>query len=185
MNEQCARFVERVRRQWPTHFGGTVLEFGSRAVNGSSREFFEGCLRYIGVDCIDGPNVDAVALAHEWVPPEGVVVDLAASLNSLEHDPHWGKTVDAMVERCRPGGLVLIFCAGKGYPEHGTKKAPRAAGLYGPEADYYLNLLPEYFLSRWADRFSRFEAGQMPSIRADGGPGIGHFTTFWGIKAKR
>ena len=55
----------QVREIYPHVFSRRrVLEVGSRDVNGSVRQFFDGG-EYVGVDWRPGPCVDLVLLAHE------------------------------------------------------------------------------------------------------------------------
>ena len=79
------QFVEETKRIFPESFSGvSVLEVGSMNINGSVRMFFDGC-RYIGLDVVPGPGVDAVSPAHLFQAPEGTF-DTIISCESMEHD---------------------------------------------------------------------------------------------------
>jgi len=75
-------------------------------INGSIREFFK-CSDYIGVDWIDGADVDLVSLAHE-VPFEPMTFDTVVSASMLEHDPYWKKSLSKMTEVMKSNGLFAI-----------------------------------------------------------------------------
>lgn len=84
--------------------------------------------KFIGVDCNAGLGVDVVSVGHEYTPPGPV--DLALSLQALEHDPYWRKTLLAMASWLAPGGVVCVSCAGPGCPTHEPEHSPEP-GHYG------------------------------------------------------
>ena len=111
-------FCASVRDRFPDHFrGGRVLDVGSLDLNGSTRDLFDGS-EYIGLDLGEGKGVDVVSIAHEYEPESPF--DVVISTEMLEHDIHWRMTLPKMVEFCRPGGLVVMTCAGPRRGEHGT-----------------------------------------------------------------
>lgn len=121
--------------------GARVLEIGSYDVNGSVRAHFGGASEYIGVDLVEGPGVDLIAYGHEVDLPDGSF-DITVSCECFEHDPHWVSTWENMIRLTRPGGLVVVTCASRGRPEHGTVRT-RAASSPGTQfegLDYYGNV---------------------------------------------
>ena len=63
-----------------------VLDFGSYDVNGSYRNLFTSTWNYIGVDLIEGPNVDYVPIdPYQWSQISSNSVDLVISGQALEH----------------------------------------------------------------------------------------------------
>lgn len=117
MHADVHSFVVRVRAELPQHFRGCrVLEIGSYNVNGSVRQWFEGC-DYLGVDWRPGPGVDRVCLAHELdEPPESR--DTVISTETLEHDKFWPQTLAKAWELLKPGGLLVVTTAGFDRPPH-------------------------------------------------------------------
>lgn len=99
---------------------GNVLEVGSRNVNGTVRELFEGCQSYMGVDREAGEGVDVLADACELdILRETTPKDLVICLETLEHIPHyWLALAHLRAQVKRPGGLLLISAPTTGFPEH-------------------------------------------------------------------
>lgn len=128
------RFCMGLRQRLRKHFRNKrVLDVGSLDVNGSNRGLFEGG-EYIGCDFVAGKNVDFVGRPEDV---EGTF-DVVISTEALEHDPQWQKTLGVMLEKLRPGGLLILTCAGPGRPEHGTRQCP-IPGMDNT-SDYYRNL---------------------------------------------
>ncbi len=117
-----------------------VYEIGSRNVNGTARSLFRTPETYLGVDVLDGPNVDVVADGLTYQPP--FQPDCVVSCEVLEHTPHAEALVKRMVDVVAPGGLVLLSCAGRERVPHGVDGAPLTNG------DYYQGLQPEA-VSHW------------------------------------
>ena len=138
---QQQRFVGAVRDHFPTYFRGTkVLEVGSWIVNGTVRYFFQSC-DYLGVDVSAGPGVDLIAGGEQLDFPSGSF-DVAISCECFEHNPFWRETFLNMSRMLRPGGLLVMSCAGLGRGEHGTQRKKPGASLTALEErqDYYRNL---------------------------------------------
>lgn len=95
--------------------GKTVLEVGSRNINGSPRQFFYG--DYIGVDMVDGPGVDVISRADR-LPYGDRTFDVVVSTETLEHDPYFWLSISEMARVLAPGGLLLVTARGIGYPHH-------------------------------------------------------------------
>lgn len=135
----------------------SVLEMGSLNVNGTLRTLFSRC-DYIGVDVVAGKGVDKVGIFHE-IDFKGVMFDVVCSVNSLEHDMHFDKTLPRMYDLLMPGGLMFISAAYK-WEEHGTTKhTPWASGtvrMGGKWKDYYRNLEPDDFRKHFKHGMFRF-----------------------------
>jgi len=108
--------------------GGKILEIGSRDVNGSVRQFFDG--QYIGIDAEAGPGVDMVSSAHELHIYAGTF-DTVLCLEMLEHDPKPWLTRAEMYRVLKPGGTMVISVPTNGFPEH---KYPLDCFRYLPDA---------------------------------------------------
>lgn len=156
-------FCKSVRKQHPGFFSNTnVVDIGSMDINGTNRRFFSWPKMYVGIDIMPGRNVDIVGPAHEILPelsrhlfahhrylrqppyPE-IRIDTIVSTECLEHDCHWGKTLGAMYDVLRPGGLMLITAAGEGREEHGTHE--HHAWTSPATNDYYKNISNQMFLT--------------------------------------
>lgn len=118
----------------------TVVELGARDVNGSVRDLFAADL-YIGVDIADGPGVDVVCDAADYLPDEPV--DLVITTEMLEHAPRAPEIPAAVFAMLRPGWLFVGTAAGPGRPAH--------SGVDGKElqpGEHYANIHPTD-LSGW------------------------------------
>jgi len=119
-----------------------VIEIGSYAVNGAVRPFFAAS-DYVGVDFVEGPGVDVVADVREVDLGRGTF-DVAISCNAFEHDPGWRETFMAMIDLVKPGGFVIMVCASRGFPEHGTRRTTpsHSPGTRETLPTHYRNVLP-------------------------------------------
>jgi hypothetical protein len=94
----------------------SVLEIGSRNVNGSVREFFAAS-RYLGVDRIEGDGVDVVKDATGgWSPLEQP--DCIVCCEVFEHTADWPGIVANIGLWLAPHGVVLLTMAGPGREPH-------------------------------------------------------------------
>ena len=115
-------FCKYVSKEFSDFFNEDIIEFGSFNVNGTIRDYFKNCKRYIGVDWRNGLCVDVVGLAHE------VRFDLKAkailSASMLEHDPYWQKSLDNMINHLKPDGILVLTWGVAKNGEHCLKEAP-------------------------------------------------------------
>lgn len=164
-------FFRKVKVQFPDAFHKVkVIDCGSLNVNGSIKDNFTSSV-YIGVDIVQGDNVDVVSHIKDLKFDEGSF-DAVVSGEMLEHDETWRESLRKMYDMCKSGGLIAISCAGEGRKEHGTK---RTGALWGTSPDYYMNLNEDHFKEVYKpDMFSQmfFEYNE----RA-------HDQYFYGIKA--
>ena len=140
-HKEQRNYCKRMQMTFPAQFiGKSVLDVGSMDVNGSNRWLFRDAA-YMGIDISPGRNVDRVCKVQDLAE----VFDFVISTEVLEHDPEWWVTLDEMCKRVRPGGSLLVTCAGPGRAEHGTRRCP--VGGMVCDSDYYLNLSVVHLLS--------------------------------------
>ena len=111
-----------------------IVELGGRNVNGSVRELFPGAT-YVSVDVVPGAGVDVVADARTYRPD--VAPDLVVCCEVLEHSRQANLVVQNALEMLRPGGTLLVTCAG---PHRGPHSAATGGKLR--EGEYYRNVDP-------------------------------------------
>jgi len=168
-HQQQLDFIKSVKDQLPEYFKGTkVLEVGSLNINGSVRQFFEPD-QYIGCDLGEGAGVDIVCRGHE-LPYPNESFDVVISCECFEHDRHWDKTFQKMVDLVRKGGLVIFSCATIERPEHGTTRTSPADAPF--TNDYYRNLREEDF-NQFKSSFDSYKFSQCLRPRD---------LYFWGLK---
>lgn len=161
-------FFEEVKSQLPEYFIGVqVVDFGAKDYNGSLKELFSNS-NYTGVDISEGKNVDVVKEAHLYNP--ATQFDTVVSGEMLEHDEHWKESLLNMYRLTRSGGLIVVSCAGKDRPEHGTRRTD--GHLYGTTQDYYMNLEKKHFEEIYTDKM--FQDYEIIEYNQD--------TYFYGIK---
>lgn len=102
--------------------GKSVLEVGSRDVNGSLRSIISAWApeRYVGVDIASGPGVDVVCSAEgivERLGPESF--DIVISTEMVEHVKNWREAISSIKRVCKPRGTVLLTTRSRGYGYHG------------------------------------------------------------------
>jgi SAM-dependent methyltransferase len=97
-------------RQLQQFTEGTVAELGARARSGlSRRDIVPGHLKYIGMDILDGDNVDVVGDAHDLshlFPSNSI--DAIFSISVFEHLLMPWKVALEMNHVLKMGGLVMI-----------------------------------------------------------------------------
>jgi hypothetical protein len=128
-------FVCRAANLIPTPH--TVLEIGSRNVNGSAKDAFDlGLTSWVGIDKTAGGDVDIV---DDFVTMKTgpLNVDLVVCCEVLEHEADVYRMVTRLIEAAKPGGHVLITCATYGRAEH---SAVDGGALKGDE--HYRNVEP-------------------------------------------
>lgn len=101
--------------QYATRDALTVIEVGSRDINGSIRCHFPAAT-WTGLDLHSGPSVDIIADALDYTPADRV--DLVLICEVMEHCPRWQEMVHHVASWLRPGGRIIITCAGPGRDPH-------------------------------------------------------------------
>lgn len=128
MHAECFRYVS----QFSTNEAITIVEIGSRDINGSVRPLFPAAT-YIGLDLHPGPSVDVVCDAMTWTPE--TPAELVLCLEVLEHTPHWMALLSRAYEWLRPDGRIVVTCAGHGREQHSAIDGGRLR-----PGEYYRNL---------------------------------------------
>lgn len=142
-HKQQRDFIQKTKDHFPEFFQGVnVLEVGSLNINGTVRDFFKADT-YIGLDLIEGPDVDIVCPGNEFKGSDGEY-DTVISTECFEHDKHWKETFANMYRMTRSGGMVIFTCASTGRQEHGTTRTSPADSP--ATTDYYENRSAEDFL---------------------------------------
>lgn len=113
----------------------TVVEIGSRNINGSIRDLFPNA-SWHGLDLVDGLAVDEVADGATWQAPEPV--DLVITCEALEHAPNWRDIITNSATMLRPGGRLVVTAAG---PRRGPHSGIDGGALH--DGEYYGNVDPD------------------------------------------
>ena len=144
MHEAQKQFTQKIKSQFPQFFDNCeVLDIGAMDINGNNRYLFTN-YTYTGIDLGEGPNVDVIAPGGAHTAKISKQYDVVISTECLEHDRHYLKTLNFMLDRCKSGGLMLFTCATTGRREHGTTKTTPASSPF--TNDYYKNLTEQDIL---------------------------------------
>jgi len=130
MHAAAKAFVQR----WASTDPVSVVEIGSRDINGEIRHLWPNATWYHGLDLHAGPGVDTVCDACEYTPPRPVHVVVCCEV--LEHADNWRGIVLQACSWLRPGGRLIITCAGAGRRPHSA-----ADGGDLRPGEYYGNVL--------------------------------------------
>ncbi len=129
-------FIAGIKARFPKFFKNVdVLEVGSYNINGSCRQYFEGC-NYIGIDLAPGKDVDVMCSGKDF--KSATQFDTVLSTETFEHDPDWKLTFENMHRLAKPEGLIVFTCAANNRHEHGTIRTTPDDSLVS--TDYYCNL---------------------------------------------
>ena len=115
--EKMARFVEKYLDE--KEAVQTVLDFGSRDVNGSYRaRFAKGNWVYVGLDLEAGENVDLVPKnPYKWEEVPNESIDVLISGQALEHTEFFWVIFEEIKRVLKPDGLCCVIAPSAG-PEH-------------------------------------------------------------------
>jgi SAM-dependent methyltransferase len=139
VHEAARNFVARIVAGLPEP-PTSVIEIGSRDINGTVRDFFPSAV-YTGLDISPGRGVDIVADGSIWRPPEPV--DCVVTTEVLEH-AHGARYIIANAYRMlKTGGVFIATMAAPPRPPH---SAIDGGGLRVGE--YYRNV-HERLLAHW------------------------------------
>ena len=154
MHKEVKRFFESMKFRFPEYFQGKmVLDCGSLDINGNNRFLFNSC-NYIGIDIVEGKNVDVVSSVHLFDSEKKY--DIVISSEMLEHDCHYAESLKQMFSLTKPNGLLLFTAAGTNRPEHGTTN--HHPGDSPKTHDHYKNITVEMILEALnLEDFSWFE----------------------------
>jgi hypothetical protein len=114
----------------------SVLEVGSRNINGGVRDLFNGHdTVFEGVDIVDGPGVDYVCDATIELPTGPY--DAVVCCEVFEHCARWPQIVKRAHLALMDRGVVLLTMAGPGRPPHSA-----ADGGQLGAGEFYRNVEP-------------------------------------------
>lgn len=117
----------------------SVLEIGSRNVNGSVRDVFPPSTRYLGTDIAPGPGVDIVADGATVTIAEPV--DLVVCCEVLEHTADARRIVARALTLLPTNGHLVITCAAPDREPHSA-----IDGGVLRVGEYYANVTPDLLL---------------------------------------
>jgi SAM-dependent methyltransferase len=120
----------------------TVVEIGSRDINGSPRPLFPGA-EYVGVDVREGKGVDVVADATQWKPDKKV--DLVVCAEVLEHVENPEAFVTSAAAMLKTGGVFLVTAACNPREPHSAVDGGQIR-----DSEHYANVDPDELLV-WLD----------------------------------
>lgn len=123
----------------------SVLEFGSRNVNGTVRGLFPDS-DYCGTDVAPGPGVDKVCDAADWRSDRQF--DLVITTECLEHTPRGQEICHSAWIALRQGGVLMVTAAA---PPRGAHSAIDGGPLR--HGEYYGNVT-EQDMRYWLRDFS-------------------------------
>lgn len=106
MHDSARKFVKSITPL----IRGSVLEIGSRNVNGSIRYLFSHATKYVGIDIREGPGVDIVIDGANW-DGDGDTFDAVVCCEVLEHAGNPAELCNAMFRLAKPGGVIVITAA--------------------------------------------------------------------------
>jgi len=117
-NRQWLLGLKRDHPDWFT--GGQILELGSGGAEPFIRELFDDPEIYVGVDIVEGPNVDVVVNAGDMDFGK-TRFSLTICFSMLEHDPEWRKSL-TNAKKFMKSGSRMIGCHGaEGNQHHGPE----------------------------------------------------------------
>lgn len=100
--------------------GNLVVDVGSLDVNGNPRGRLQDWgARYVGVDMVEGPNVDVVCRAEDLVAHFGAEhFDAVVSVDAAEHFEDWRACLSQMKRVCKLGGVIFFATVAPGFIYH-------------------------------------------------------------------
>ena len=121
-NNACIQFGENNFNKEDIE-GKSIIEVGSRDVNGSLRSLVEtfNPSEYVGIDITDGLSVDEICNADNIVNHFGddKKFDFLISNEMLEHVYDWREVISNFKRILKENGVLMITTRSKGHPYHG------------------------------------------------------------------
>ena len=118
MTEEILKWLDAIVKPLTTRIT-TVAEIGALNVNGSARDILQlPTMVWTGLDRQEGPCVDVVCNAAEWLGERKGQFELLISCEAYEHDPRFWETNLAARNAISPGGLYVITPPTIGFPFH-------------------------------------------------------------------
>lgn len=115
----------------------SVLEIGSRDINGGIRHLFEGW-HFTGIDSAPGSGVDIIADGGTW-DGEGRQFDCVVCAEVLEHAANWQQIIENVHRLLRSGALFIGTAAGPGRAAH----CCNGSSMPDPPTEHYENIEPD------------------------------------------
>lgn len=142
-----------------------VLELGSRrdACGGEwVRRAFRGATQHLGIDKRAGHGVDVVADAATWRGDGLPAPDVVLCCEVFEHAPEWPRILENAAELVRPGGVLILTCAGPARAPHGVDGGELPAGeFYRPIVAAMLGAILEALGLEVLELVDNHEAGDV------------------------
>jgi SAM-dependent methyltransferase len=142
-----------------------VLEFGSCQIDGSAKPIFAKS-KYIGVDIIEGPNVDMIFNDYKLDLPDNYA-DAIVSSSCFEHDEMFWLTFLEMCRLIKPNEYFYICAPSEGHyhPFPGDcyrfyKDSWKALEKWGQRNNYPVKLIKGYIDLKddhWKDSIGIFQ----------------------------
>lgn len=126
MHLAVMRFAYLILKEYGTPH--TIVDLGGRNQNGTVRALLPRDTHYTAVDIESGPGVDVVSDAADYEHPEKVECVICTEV--LEHTPRAKEVVENAMRLLRPGGLLILTCAGPGREPHDNDGHPPGPGVY-------------------------------------------------------
>jgi SAM-dependent methyltransferase len=164
MHQAVKDFIVNVRKELPHKFRfRSVLEVGSKSINGSPRKYFWFC-HYFGIDLSNGKGVNYVGRLSRLYY-QGMFTNhsfqVVISTEALEHDKEWDISLGIMYNVLKPNGLMIITCAAPDRQPHGISNSNPSDS---PDTnDWYRNIsttdfksvLPSHLFSHYILMYGR------------------------------
>lgn len=122
---------------------GSVLEFGSRNINGTVRTLVPGAVRYVGVDIADGDGVDIVHDAGTVAVKGKFDVVVCAEVFEHAPDDQCVAMVNNAYTHLRKHGRFVATMAGLGREPHSARDGAEL------QPDEFYRNVPGTVLEEW------------------------------------
>lgn len=116
MHDEAYAYVAQVLADLDWADPPEVLDIGGRDVNGTCRDLLPSNATYHVLDIRPGGNVHIVADAATWTPHHSY--DLVLCTEVFEHTESWPAICATAYTALRPGGRLIVTCAGPGRGVH-------------------------------------------------------------------
>lgn len=151
----------------------TVVDLGSRDVNGTLRDFSGPNIQYIGLDIESGPSVDVQIADSTNLPIASASVDAIIASSMFEHDAIFWMTFLEMVRILKPKGFLYVSAPSNGevhrYPRDCWRFYPdagRALETWAHRNGHRLTLVESFTANRHRDQWNDFCAIYVKPQRA-------------------
>lgn len=113
MDRSILNEMRAVLRRYESYLSDdmNVMDLGSYDVNGTLRSVLPEEWQYIGVDRVEGPNVDKLVSCDYNLPVYEESIDIVVSSSCLQYVRNPFKMMDSIYKCLRPGGMVILCAA--------------------------------------------------------------------------